>query len=160
MDTKTCIWIQLTEEGLAWCHRQNSSASPRHPTWWCVLWRNRWNEEKSLYDRLRWRLLPKSFSMTTLPVASNVSVAFPSSPTARYFWRENTIRASMTTNVSALVHTCIKHQGINVGFGGFLKSCHEIKHSGQYENKGVYFRSECSRWQTWLCLTCMWLCVT
>lgn len=31
--------------------------------------------------------LPKSFSSVTVPVASRVSVAFPSSPTATYFWK-------------------------------------------------------------------------
>lgn len=43
--------------------------------------------------------LPKPFSRVTLPVASRVSVAFPNSPTATYFWK--------TQHVSRLCHVCV-----------------------------------------------------
>lgn len=54
------------------------------------IWISGFTNRLDCWMEMRWSVLavlPKSFSRITLPVASRVSVAFPSSPTATYFWK-------------------------------------------------------------------------
>lgn len=72
-------------------------------------------KQTGVYELITWGddlyFLPKSFSPTTLPVASRVSVAFPSSPTAMYFWRKQCIIYTQKCKYFWFGHTFCTQRG-------------------------------------------------